>query len=75
MYMTDSPDFSWEERRDAEILASAKAIQMDPERLKRAQAVIKANIAENKAALGVSSTPVSRGGRNPATITRLKVNY
>lgn len=75
MYMTDSPDFSWEERRDAETLANAQAIRRDPERLRRAQAVIKANIAESKAALGASVPPSPRGRRNPATIERLKVNY
>ena len=75
MYVTDNPDFSWEERRDAEILANAQAIRRDPERLRRAQAVIKANIAESKAALGAPVPPSSRGRRNPATIERLKVNY
>ena len=75
MYVTDNPDFSWEERRDAEILANAQAIRRDPERLRRAQAVIKANIAESKAALGAPVPPSPRGRRNPATIERLKVNY
>ena len=75
MYMTDHPGFSWEERRDAETLANAQAIQRDPDRLRRAQAVIRANIAENKAALGAPVPPSPRGRRNPATIERLKVNY
>lgn len=73
MYMTDNPDFSWEERRDAETLANARAIQNDPERLRRAQAVIRASIAESRAALGAKVPPSPHGRSNPATIQRLKV--
>ena len=75
MYVTDNPDFSWEERRDAETLTNAQAIRRDPERLRRAQAVIKASIAESKAALGAPVPPSPRGRNNPATISKMKVRY
>lgn len=75
MYMTGSPDFSWEERRDAETLANAQAIQSDPDRLRRAQEVIRASIAESRAALGEQPFPTKRGRRNPATIERMNINY
>ena len=75
MYVTDNPDFSWEERRDAETIINAQAIRRDPERLRRAQAVIKAGIAESKSALGAPVPPSPRGRKNPATISKMKVRY
>lgn len=74
MYMTDSPEFSWEERRDAEVLAQARAIQNDPARLRKAQAVLERNAEESIAALkGTPVPPSPRGRRNPATIQRLDI--
>ena len=76
MYMTDSPEFSWEERRDAEVLAQARAIQNDPARLRKAQAVLERNVEESVAALkGTPVPPSPRGRRNPATIQRLDPKF
>lgn len=76
MYMTESHDFTWEQRRDAETLVNAQAIQNDPVRLRNARAVIERSAQESVAALkGKPIPPFPRGRRNPATISMLKVRY
>lgn len=65
----------WEDRRDAETLAEYNAIKSDPERMRKARAVLEMSSKATSAALKGTPVPPSRGRANPATIQRLNVKY
>lgn len=56
----------WEIERDMEALCRAEAVKKDPERMKRAQALAKKKLDENKARLAEAQRMVDMGkGKNP----------
>ncbi len=56
----------WEIERDMEALCRAEAVKRDPERMKRAQALAKKKLGENKARLAEAQRMVDMGeGKNP----------
>lgn len=68
-------NFDWETRRDAETLKDFKAINNDPERLRKAQSCIKVDVDNMKEALGIPTPPPIPGRKNPATIMKLNSNF
>lgn len=70
----DDRNTDWETREDASTIARFKAIEADPERMRKAQECIKKSVREGQKALGIKVAPPVPGRKNPATIMSLNTN-
>jgi hypothetical protein len=59
-------EYDWETERDLEALCRAKAVEKDPERLKKCQALAKKKLDESKRNRDMQQTMVDMGeGKTP----------